>query len=717
MAYLYLDRDFLPDFSELEKSVRNQVLAAIDKFSEHTFAGLHLEKIQGAKDDRIRTIRINDFWRGVVVAPESGDVYNLMAVLPHDKAIAYARSRKASVNQAIGVYEVRDQQAIEQIQRGLQSAADDTGERLFDYFSDADLRGLGIDAAVLPVVRLLVTTEHLQALEKILPEVQYTALLALASGMTIQEAWEEICKYLPAEAELPPEDESVDLRTALDRTPGRVAPIAGSEELRWILDHPFAAWRTFLHPSQHAIAYHVSYNGPAQVTGGAGTGKTVTALHRAAFLARQARAGETGDQPPILLTTFTTSLAEALETQLSLLVSDGNVRSQIEILNVDKLAYRIMLQARGAPKIADGDVVMGRLSAAATQLHADLPAVFLMNEWEHVILAQDLHSEEEYLACARTGRGRQLTRSQRAKVWQAIERVTAELSAARQSTYLLLASESARMVGASGTPLYRYVIVDEGQDLHPAQWRLLRAVVAPGANDIFIAADPHQRIYDRKVSLASVGIDIRGRTRKLSVNYRTTAEILAWVVPLLGRIPVVGLDDQVASLLGYRSPMHGVRPEVQTAVSREEELDALVARVRTWIDAGIEPHAIGVAARSNRLASQARDALKSARIKTFALTTRNPESAVRVGSMHSMKGLEFQAVAVIGAEQGAIPAMTTVTTLGEDPVAHEQDLMRERCLLFVACTRARDHLYVSFTGQPSPFLPSGNDPGPRPTVL
>jgi hypothetical protein len=200
LAYLYLDRDFLPDFGGLEKSVQSLVLGAIDKFGEHTYAGLHLEKIQGAKDDKIRTIRINDFWRGVVMAPESGDVYSLMAVLPHDKAVAYVKSRRTSVNRAIGVYEVRNQQAIEQVQPTLQAAADSADQRLFVRFSDDDMRGLGIDAAVLPVVRLLVTLDHLQALETMLPEVQYTALLALASGMTIQEAWEEVCKYLPAEA-------------------------------------------------------------------------------------------------------------------------------------------------------------------------------------------------------------------------------------------------------------------------------------------------------------------------------------------------------------------------------------------------------------------------------------------------------------------------------------------------------------------------------------
>jgi superfamily I DNA/RNA helicase len=254
--------------------------------------------------------------------------------------------------------------------------------------------------------------------------------------------------------------------------------------------------------------------------------------------------------------------------------------------------------------------------------------------------------------------------------------------------------------------------VDEGQDLHPAQWRLLRAAAAPGPDDLFIAADPYQRIYDNRVSLASLGITVRGRSRRLTVNYRTTAEILAWAVPLLGSAPVTGLDGEADSLLGYRSPMHGRRPTVKGAVSREEELAALARQIRAWLDSGIEAHAIGIAARAGHVVKQARDALRAGGIPTLALTTQSTKSAVRAGTMHGMKGLEFQAVAVIGVEQGMVPAGSAVTASAEDPLAHDQDLQRERCVLFVACTRARDHLYVSYTGHPSPFLSGGSARGP-----
>ena len=181
---------------------------------------------------------------------------------------------------------------------------------------------------------------------------------------------------------------------------------------------------------------------------------------------------------------------------------------------------------------------------------------------------------------------------------------------------------------------------------------------------MFIAADPHQRIYASRVSLASLGISVRGRSRRLALNYRTTQEILAWSVPLLGAEPVAGLDGEADSLVGYRSPMHGQRPQLRRAATRQEELVFLTERIRSWLDAGIEPHAIGVAARSASLARQARDALNADGITTVALGGQGSKKAVRAGTMHGMKGLEFQAVAVIGAEQGQVPALAAVTARG-----------------------------------------------------
>ena len=562
MARLAISKDFLTEYVRLDKRVQRSVDQAIATFARHPHPGEYLEISQHTHDGQLRIMPLDGPWRGIVLAPATGDTYCLLTVLPHDKADAY---------------------------------------------------------------------------------------------------------------------------------------LSSPEELRLIFAHPFATWRTFLHPNQRQIADHPGYSGPAQVTGGPGTGKTVTVLHRAAFLAERAAA-------PILVTTFAGNLAEALQAQLDLLIRDPRIRANIEVLNVDRLAYRIVKQARGTPVIADERTLRPRWAKAAAKATPFTP-VFLKNEWEQVILAQDLHTEQAYLTCARTGRRRPLTKAQRHQVWQATQQVTAELKAASQTTHLQLANEATRLLRQAGTLAYRHILVDEAQDLHPSQWRLLRAAVAPGPDDLFIAADPHQRVYDNRVSLVSLGISVRGRSRRLSLNYRTTQEILAWAVPLLGTDPVTGLDGEVDSLIGYRSPMHGPRPQHRLAVTRAEEFNFLAERIGAWLSNGIEPHAIGVAARSAALAREARDALQAAGIETVSLNGRGDAKAVRAGTMHAMKGLEFQAVAVIGVEPGLVPDPAVVTPEAEDAATHAQDLQRERCVLFVACTRARDHLYVSGTGQPSTFLP------------
>jgi UvrD/REP helicase N-terminal domain len=534
VARLAITKDVLSAFAKLDKRVQGAVQSAIADFANGRHGEAYLEKVPGSLDGRIRLLRVDGAWYGAVLVPDSGDIYCLLTILPLDEAVGYAASHRVGVNRATGLLEMSNPVALEQVQFSLQTAAGPDGTRLFADVSDADLTRLGIDTHVRQLVRLLVNDADLDALQPVLPAVQYTALHALASGMTVDEAHVDAARVLPGDT---PDEriECDDLVAAMERTPDQVAFVSGQEELQLILAHPFAAWRTFLHPSQREIAYRPSYGGPAQVTGGPGTGKTVTVLHRAAFLAARAASapgpaapGAAGasvpgpDAAPILLTTFNGNLADALQAQLDLLIRDPAVSRQIQVRNVDRLAYSIVTEAHGTPVIADERVLRARWAEAAATFGLDLTPAFLKNEWEQVILAQDLRSEHAYLACLRTGRGRPLTKAQRSRVWQAAQQVTAELAAARQTTHLQLANEASHLLREAGAPRYRHILVDEAQDLHPAQWRLLRAAVAEGPDDLFIAGDPHQRIYNNRVSLGSLRISVRGRSRKLSLNYRTT---------------------------------------------------------------------------------------------------------------------------------------------------------------------------------------------------
>ncbi|MFI6822407.1 UvrD-helicase domain-containing protein [Micromonospora sp. NPDC050187] len=697
MAELAIGRGFLPAYARLQRRVQRAVDAAISKFAEHTHAGLHLEKLSGARDPHIRTIRIDQFYRGVVLSLGE-EKYALLDVLPHDDAIAFAVSRRFTVNQTLGVLEMRDQAGIEEFAR-TESASMHGG--LFDDVSAADFARLGVDEDLLPLLRVITTDQQLESLAGRLPETQLEILRDLASGMTVEEVWAELADRIVSGVD------TADLVTAARRTPERIAFVSGPVELVAILAHPFDVWRTFLHPTQRDVAYRETYSGPALVTGSAGTGKTVTGLHRAVFLAERLPDGE-----KLLLTTFTRALADALAKQLYRLTSDPAVRDRIDVISVDKLAHDVVTRHSGKVTIADSELLDHLWEAAAKagptflnragQVTGVSPA-FLRHEWEQVVLARQLTTLDAYRDAPRKGRGAGLRTTQRDGVWAAIDSVVRELAKRRLRTHTQLADEAAVILRRSSTR-YRHVVVDEGQDLHPAQWRLLRALVAPGPNDMFLLADPYQRIYDSHVSLAQLGIEVRGRTRRLTVNYRTTHEILDLSVRVLGGDATVGLDGQDDTLRGYRSITRGGAPDLVAHPSRDEECEALIERVGTWLDQGVEPHAIGVAARTGQLVRTVSRILADAHIPVA--DDKRGVDGVRVATMHRMKGLEFQCLAVVGLDAGVLPAPNALTSATEDPHAHRQDLQRERCLLFVALTRARDVLYLSHIGTPSPLLPA-----------
>ena len=276
MARLAIAKGFLAEYAKLDKDVQGAVDVAIARFARHAQPGLQLEKPPHSRDDRLRILPVDSRWHAVVLVPESGptaDTYCLVTVLPQDQADAYATSRRFSVNRALGVLEVRDEEAIQQ----LLPPADATRRQLFADVSDAELARLGVDAQILPTVRRLTRETDLEARQQALPEAQYAALHALAGGMTVDEALAEAARLSSGSA--PPDNvDPDDLVSAMERTSGQVTFVSGPEDLELILAHPFTAWRTFLHPNQREIAYRPSYAGPAQVTGGPGTGKTVTVL-------------------------------------------------------------------------------------------------------------------------------------------------------------------------------------------------------------------------------------------------------------------------------------------------------------------------------------------------------------------------------------------------------------------------------------------------------
>ncbi|PWK75093.1 UvrD-like helicase family protein [Streptomyces sp. CG 926] len=704
MPHLAFDIAFCAQLPKLQGTVRQGVFDAWEKFERLTLdqlfkdPGLKLESLEGARDRHIRTIRIDRGTRGVVLAPDSGDTYVLLRVLPHDKANAWAVKQKASINTVTRAVEIRDIAVLEELTPAYERVAPEPAQRLFAAFSDGDLAALGIDETTLRQARVLTTLEQLEAFAPFFPQDQREVLEYLAAGFTVEDVWRDVVAVNLAAADSEPVNPA-DYETAIRHTRTRIALVTGSEELREILDKPFDAWRVFLHPSQHKVAYRPSYSGPAQVTGGPGTGKTVVALHRVRHLLGHLRDGDR-----ILLTTYTNALVAALRSGLADLVDDETLRDRVDVLTVDAFAGRVVSTSR-RPLRADEEASRWQQAAQAAGFTGS--PQFLAQEYRHVVLAQNLRTYEQYEAAERRGRGSALPPSARPPLWRGVEEFTGRLAADGLRTYLGTCAEAAELLEQSG-PRYRHVVVDEAQDLHPAQWRLLRAAAPARPDDLFIAGDPHQRIYDSKVSLKAVGIKVAGRSTKMRKNYRSTHEILSWSTALLTGRPFAELADDARNetLLGYRSVLHGSGPETHAATSVEDELDALVGRVKGWLDEGVAPEDIGVSTRFNRTCDRAAERLTAAGIPAQRLRADRPAvpAAVNVGTMHAFKGLEYRCVAVVGVHDGALPYPKAVTPEEVDRLQHEADLLAERCLLFVACTRARDGLYVSWAGEPSPFL-------------
>jgi len=693
MATLGIDKDFLWEFGKLEPPVQQKVHDAFAKFQQATHAGMHLERISKVRDTRLRSIRIDQFWRGIVLAPDSGDTYVLLKVLPHDDAYDWARRRQVSVNKASGAIEIRDVIAIEEQLPELTSTAPSTP--LFAHVNDADLVRLGVDAQILPFARGLHDVEQLEGAREILPEPQYDVLVGLASGMTPEEVWSEMAAVVAA----PGTFATDDVVAAIHRSTERMLLVEGPDELMEAFSYPFALWRVYLHPTQRRAAT-TSFGGPARVTGGPGTGKTVVALHRAVHLARSSPADRS-----VLLTTFTRTLASSLEDNLRILVDDETLLRRIDVRNVDQLAYRIASAEHGKLRVIDQGEERAWWTLVIARRDIKVSADFLLREWRQVVLAQGIRDLDGYLAASRAGRGRALPAQQRAAIWPAIADFAAELTSHRAWTHETIAVEAARLLAADESKPYRHIVVDEAQDLSPWQWRMLRAAVAPGTDDLFIASDVHQRIYDNRVSLRKVGVEIVGRSARLTINYRTTAEILRWGLGLLHGEQVDDLDGQLDTLAGCRSDVHGSPPALHSTSTRAEEFARLVETVRAWRQRDVDAAQIGVAARTSALVGDAVHALEAAGVHAASLGDgAPPDGAVHVATMHRMKGLEYRCVAVIGICEPYVPLAAAVSPAEDDQMSHDLDVQRERCLLFVACTRAREELAVSWHGSPSRLL-------------
>ncbi|MDT3444485.1 UvrD-helicase domain-containing protein [Pseudofrankia sp. BMG5.37] len=662
-----------------------------------------------------------------------------------------------------------------------------TAEPLLAAYNAAQLLDLGVAEPLIQVALAVTTDAELDSLVAGAPLLSKDVLYALAAGMTLDEVRAEIT----APVQLDEQPDLDDLVTAAERT----KPTAVDDAVQLALDEgDFRAWKVFLHPTQRRIAY-ANYRGPARVSGGPGTGKTIVALHRVKHLVEQL---PPGTDKPILLTTYTTNLATDLRLRLASLLDRPSDVVRVDVTHIDQLAARVLgentsgqhRKQRTSDQTARTE--LRQLLAEQGETHWD--AQFLFDEWEQVILGQSLTTRAEYFRARRAGRGKALTRADRSRAWKLIEQLTARLDKLGVETWGQAAERAARyetdrarrianrdtdpggLDDSSGrhtlTYRYRHVVVDEAQDLRAAHWKMLRAMVDPTApNDVFIAGDTHQRIYDHQVTLGPLGINIRGRSARLTLSYRTTHQILDWALGIIDTSHTTydDLDDGADTLSGYRSVLRGRNPDVEGYPTFETELKHLADRLKTWRaaianpsngrpsakvpapltsgpttdaqgtspgrlaasgdgapDAGptttggtaseqaarrvtVDPTGrIAVCVADRDLVTRTIDYLTAAGLSCAELTKDGPrgDGEIHVGTMHRFKGLEYQSLAIIAATAGIIPRAAIHHYAAADPDRYIQELRRSRSLLFVAATRARDTLAVTWHGPRSPLLPS-----------
>lgn len=692
-----LSQDFLLNLSKLPSGVQSKVMKWAIRFqTDPKSSSINYENIHAAADSNMKSVRIDGDWRGIVFKPDRGDVYVLLHVNKHDEAYRWAERRKLIINPVTGamqMVQVEDAQAevTSAPARAVVPAADSVASKvsaevetttvpLANGISDRDLVALGVPPEMLASVKLLTSEAELDGLQTLLPVEAYEALFLLAAGDTADQILSS------RETRVDRQIDTTNFGEAL-QTPESQSRfvVVDDEAMVAIMNAPLAQWRVFLHPTQNKLAAG-DRSGPVRVLGGAGTGKTVVAMHRAKWLAEN----RTLDKQKVLFTTFTKNLALDIEDNLKTLCSKSTLE-KIEVRNLDSWVHSFMRSKKLEHRIVYGRKTEGALQAwqAAMTLKdatLDLADSFYEEELEQVVLAQGVTTKDEYRAVRRTGRGVILSRSKRDAIWPVFEEYRGQLASRKlkevDDAYRDVAALLDEEIKEGKAPAaYSAIVIDETQDLGPQALRLLRAMIASNPNDLFFVGDGHQRIYTRnRAAMSKCGIDIRGRSKKLYLNYRTTDEIRRQAVALLEGCEIDDLDDGHDETKRYKSLSHGPVPLVAKVDSLEEAMTKALTLVQGWTatDAADDTVTTCVIAESQKT----RDALAK-HFQSSGLASAVIDENLNAGSkhgvtyfatMHRAKGLEFDRVIVIAPK----------TYLG-DPL--ETDSKRK--LIYVALTRAK----------------------------
>ena len=644
--------------------------------------GHSLHRIDGARDAKFWSARVSQDIRIVVHRTDEG--VTLCYVGHHDDAYRWAERRKLETHPTTGAAQLVElREVVQEIAVPVFVEAERAAPPkppLFAHLPDDQLLGYGVPVEWLEDVKIA-TEDNVLDLADHLPAEAAEALLELAVGKTPQPS-------LPATSGADPFSHPDALR--------RFRIMNNMDELAAALEYPWEKWTVFLHPAQQGLVER-KFNGPARVSGSAGTGKTVVALHRAAFL--------TNSDPKarILLTTFTDALANLLRSKLQFLLH-RETNDKIVIDSLDAVGLKLFEELFEPAALAPLETVETLLESSASLSDTNFSITFLLAEWERVVDAWQLSSWDEYRDVSRIGRFRRLSETQRRALWPVFERVKQSLRDQGLTTRAEVFVRLSQVVGQRERPLFDYIVVDEAQDVSVAQLRFLASLAGGRPNGLFFAGDLGQRIFQQPFSWKELGVEVRGRSQTLRINYRTSHQIRTQADRLLDP-EMSDVDGNLEERKGTVSVFNGPKPTIHVL----EDAAAESAIVGKWLTAriseGLQPNEMSVFVRSLDQVSRAVDAAKSSGLPFGVLDRKldSVEGRLTIGTMHQAKGLEFRAVVVMACDSEVIPLQSRIEST-VDEAELEEVYNTERNLLYVACTRARDHLLVTGVRPASEFL-------------
>jgi hypothetical protein len=658
-----------------------------DYMADPSRPGLSLHRVDKARDKGFWTIRVNRDLRIVVFKQSQRSVFCYVG--HHDDAYSWAAGRRFEVHPVTGAAQLVE--FVEIVKEEIRVVAKEAPKPgILANENPAYLLSLGIPESYLQLVRDVDDDGLLDLLPR-LPEEAQESLMALATGER-PEPRPVVSASLVADPFAHPDAQR------------RFWVASDEEAVAQALEKPWAEWLVFLHPSQRA-AVERNFNGPARISGAAGTGKSVVAMHRAAHLARESQAGR------ILLTTFSKTLSARLSEGMDTLLGPASeARQRIEVIHLHAYAHGHV--SRLAPlAIVDEGTIDKLISGARGDLDPAISDAFLRAEWDGVIDFWGVTSLDEYRAVPRVGRGKSLTGRARGQLWDIFENVRRQLNARKLNTFGEVCDRLRERMERDAVRPFRHVVVDEAQDLGPRELKLVAALAPPGPRSLVFAGDVGQRIFRWPFSWLAAGIDVRGRAQRLKINYRTSAQIRRFSDRLLPS-SITEVDDE-AEERGALSLLRGPEPEIRGSDDLSGEIAILVKWLNTVRSRGVSPGEIAIFARTRRaLQDRAEPALKQAGLVGGWLSPDHDFDSGKIclGTLHSAKGLEFRAVAVVACDDNHLPlkaAIDAATELDEKRVTKD----RELSLLYVGCTRARDQLLITWSGTPSRFLASRLQPG------